>query len=56
MAANDCHHNQVLIVKMIDSQTVGVGTNVDAGRPDAANPRRRSGSGIRKMTEGRSGR
>jgi hypothetical protein len=30
VAANDCHHNQVLLVKMVDSDTVLVGTNVDA--------------------------
>jgi hypothetical protein len=30
VAANDCHHNQVLIVKMVDNDTVRVGTNVDA--------------------------
>lgn len=29
IAANDCHHNQVLIVKMVDEQTVLLGTNVD---------------------------
>src|SRR5205085_10922523 len=29
VAANDCHHNQVLVVKMVDAYTVLVGTNVD---------------------------
>jgi hypothetical protein len=29
IAANDCHHNQVLIVKMVDADTVLLGTNVD---------------------------
>lgn len=29
VAANDCHHNQVLLVKMVDATTVLVGTNVD---------------------------
>ena len=29
IAANDCHHNQILIVKMVDEKTVLVGTNVD---------------------------
>src|SRR5262245_63691397 len=29
VAANDCHHNQILIVKMVDAETVLVGTNVD---------------------------
>lgn len=29
VAANDCHHNNVLTVKMVDDETVLVGTNVD---------------------------
>lgn len=29
VAANDCHHNQVLIVKMVDAETIRIGTNVD---------------------------
>jgi hypothetical protein len=29
VAANDCHHNQILLVKMIDTDTVRVGTNID---------------------------
>jgi hypothetical protein len=29
VAANDCHHNQVLVVKMVDGATVRAGTNVD---------------------------
>ncbi len=29
VAANDCHHNQVLLVKMVDAETVRIGTNVD---------------------------
>jgi hypothetical protein len=29
VAANDCHHNQVFIVKMVDEQTLLIGTNVD---------------------------
>ncbi len=29
VAANDCHHNQILMVKMVDANTVLVGTNVD---------------------------
>jgi hypothetical protein len=29
VAANDCHHNQVLVVKMVDAETVLIGTNVD---------------------------
>jgi hypothetical protein len=30
VAANDCHHNQVFILKMVDAETVLIGTNVDA--------------------------
>lgn len=30
VAANDCHHNQILIMKMIDEATVAIGTNVDS--------------------------
>jgi hypothetical protein len=29
IAANDCHHNQIFIVKMVDEDTVLLGTNVD---------------------------
>jgi hypothetical protein len=29
VAANDCHHNQIYIVKMVDEKTVLLGTNVD---------------------------
>jgi hypothetical protein len=29
IAANDCHHNQVFVVKMVDSESVLLGTNVD---------------------------
>ena len=29
IAANDCHHNQVLLMKMVDPETVLIGTNVD---------------------------
>lgn len=32
VAANDCHHNQILVVKMLDAETVLVGTNVDEDR------------------------
>jgi hypothetical protein len=52
VAANDCHHNQVLIVKMVDERTVLVGTNVDAD----AKMRKVSAAlrpGIRQMTRGR---
>jgi len=51
VAANDCHHNQVLIVKMVDGETVKIGTNVD---PD--DEMRRVSAvlrpGIRAMTKG----
>ena len=29
VAANDCHHNMILMVKMVDPETVLIGTNVD---------------------------
>ncbi len=29
VAANDCHHNQILLMKMLDKDTVLIGTNVD---------------------------
>jgi hypothetical protein len=32
VAANDCHHNQVFVVKMVDEETVLVGTNVDTNQ------------------------
>jgi hypothetical protein len=51
VAANDCHHNQVLIVKMVDAETVLVGTNVDEDKQmrkvtAALRP------GIKEMTKG----
>jgi hypothetical protein len=52
VAANDCHHNQVLLVKMVDADTVLVGTNVDPDdklRKITADVR----PGIRQMTRGR---
>src|SRR5262249_47344887 len=52
VAANDCHHNQVLIVKVADERTVLVGTNVEAD----AKMRKVSAAlrpGIRQMTRGR---
>ena len=52
VAANDCHHNQVFVVKMVDAETVLVGTNVDADdkmRKITAAPR----PGIKEMTKGR---
>lgn len=52
VAANDCHHNQVFVVKMVDAQTVLLGTNVDADDKmrkvtAAARP------GIKELTRGR---
>ncbi len=29
VAANDCHHNQILMLKMVDEETVLLGTNVE---------------------------
>lgn len=52
VAANDCHHNQVFLVKVVDEQTVLVGTNVDADdkmRRVTAAVR----PGIKEMTKGR---
>ena len=51
VAANDCHHNNVLLVKMVDAETVKVGTNVDADdkmHPVPASLRK----GIRELTKG----
>lgn len=52
VAANDCHHNQVFLVKVADAETVLVGTNVDADdkmRKITAAMR----PGIKEMTKGR---
>ncbi|MBN9120104.1 MAG: PHP domain-containing protein [Planctomycetes bacterium] len=52
VAANDCHHNQIFIVKMVDAETVLIGTNVDADdkmRKITADVR----PGIKEMTKGR---
>jgi hypothetical protein len=52
VAANDCHHNQVLVVKVVDADTVLVGTNVDKDtqmRKVTAALR----PGVRAMTKGR---
>ena len=52
VAANDCHHNYVLLVKMVDENTVKVGTNVDSDdqmRSLSAKVR----PGIRELTKGR---
>jgi hypothetical protein len=52
IAANDCHHNQVFLVKMVDAETVLLGTNVDQDKQmrkvtAALRP------GIKEMTKGR---
>ncbi len=52
VAANDCHHNMVMIAKKIDDETVGVGTIVDKDEDlrkltAALNP------GIREITKGK---
>jgi hypothetical protein len=52
VGANDCHHNQVLVVKMVDAGTVLVGTNVDKD----AQMRKVTAAlrpGVRQMTKGR---
>ena len=52
VAANDCHHNQILLVKMVDADTVLIGTNVDKDeqmRKVTSTLR----PGIREMTKGR---
>lgn len=52
VAANDCHHNQVLVVKVVDAETVLVGTNVEADdkmRRVTADVR----LGVKELTKGR---
>jgi hypothetical protein len=52
IGANDCHHNQILLLKMVDEHTVKIGTNVDADdkfRSVSALLR----PGIRTLTKGR---
>lgn len=51
IAANDCHHNQVLLVKMVDETTVKVGTNVDSDE-QMQTFRALLRPGIRAMTRG----
>ena len=52
VAANDCHHNQVFVVKMVDEETVLLGTVVDK---DDGMRKITAGSrpGIKEMTKGR---
>lgn len=51
VAANDCHHNQILIVKMVDENAVLLGNNVDSDsqmQKISASVR----PGIKEMTKG----
>jgi hypothetical protein len=51
VAANDCHHNQILILKIVDENTVLLGTNVD--KDEGMHRFTTDGHpGIRKLTEG----
>ena len=52
VAANDCHHNQILLVKMLDAETVLIGTNVDQdGQMRKVTAALRPG--IKELTKGR---
>ena len=51
VAANDCHHNMVLVVKMVDEETVIFGTNVDKDE-DMRKATAGSRPGIRELTKG----
>jgi hypothetical protein len=53
VAANDCHHNQILIVKMVDADTVRVGTLVDKDESMQSVSATLRPS-IRRLTRGRS--
>jgi hypothetical protein len=51
VAANDCHHNMVLLVTMVDDDNVRVGISVDAEeKRQAVDAKRRPG--IRALTKG----
>jgi hypothetical protein len=52
VAANDCHHNQVFIVKMVDEDTVLIGTNVDEDK-QMQKVTSTFRPGIKEMTKGR---
>jgi hypothetical protein len=52
IAANDCHHNTVFVVKMVDENTVRFGTNVDRDE-DMRKATADSRPGIRELTKGR---
>jgi hypothetical protein len=51
VAANDCHHNQIMIVKMVDENTVLVGTNVDEDK-EMRKMTADSKPSIRELTKG----
>jgi len=52
VAANDCHHNQIFVVKMVDENTVLVGTNVDKDK-DIRRITADFRPGIRELTKDR---
>lgn len=51
VAANDCHHNMVMISKMVDADSVLLGTIVDEDK-DMRTITADSAPGIREMTQG----
>jgi len=51
VAANDCHHNQIMVVKMVDDDTVLIGTNVDQDK-DMRRMTADSKPTIRELTKG----
>ena len=51
VAANDCHHNTVFVVKMVDENNVRFGTNVDKDE-DMRKANAESRPGIRELTKG----
>lgn len=51
VAANDCHHNQIFVVKMVDEETVILGTNVDAD-DKMQKVKAVTRPGIRELTKG----
>jgi len=51
VAANDCHHNQIMVVKMVDENTVLIGTNVDQDK-DMRRITAESKPTIRELTKG----
>lgn len=52
VAANDCHHNQVFVVKMVDDETVLIGTIVDADK-DMRKLTAAARPGVKELTKGR---